>query len=307
MDYFINIIVLINIYIILALSFNLLLGYGGLFSLAHAISYGLGGYISALFAIKMGLPPILTIIISIVSVALFSLILAFPALRISGDYLVIASLGFQIFLVQVLLNLDITGGPAGLPGIPRMSIFGYQFTSATSFSIFTFILVLLVVAFKKWLVRLPFGRVLEAIREDEEATRSLGKNTAKYKLVIFMIASGIAGLAGGLYAHYFQYLNPYDFQMPESVLILSMVIIGGSGTIWGPIIGAILLVALPEALRFISLPTSVAAPLRQIMYTILVLLFLYFKPQGIIKAKPIIRKYKSAKPQKIIEEKRQAV
>lgn len=289
MDYFINIFVLINLYIILSMSFNLLLGYGGMFSLAQAIFYGLGGFLSALIAMKLGIHPAFSILISMVFVGLFSLLLAFPALRISGDYLVIASLGLQIFMVQVLLNLDITGGAAGLTGIPRLEFFGISFSKAIPFSILTLIIVVLLALFKRWLVHLPFGRVLRAIREDEVAAQSLGKNVSKYKLMIFMISSGMAALAGGLYAHYFQYINPYDYQMPESVLILSMVIVGGIGTIWGPIIGAVILVFLPEALRFITLPSSVAAPLRQIIYTVLVLGFLYFRPSGIIKPKSHVK------------------
>lgn len=281
MAYFVNILVLVNLYVILATSFNLLLGYAGLFSIAHSAFYGLGAYTSALAAAHLGLPLAVAIAVGVAFAALIGVALAIPTLRVSGDYLVIATLGFQVIVVRILLNLEITGGPGGLTGIRRITWFGQPFT-APGYVLFTGLVALAVLLLSRWVVRSPFGRVLKGIREDAVATAALGKHVNGFKVTAFAIASGLAALAGGLYGHYFQYVNPYDYQINESVLVLSMVVVGGMGTVWGPALGALLLVALPEALRFVSLPTSVAAPLRQIIYAVLVLAFLYLRPEGIL-------------------------
>jgi ABC-type branched-subunit amino acid transport system permease subunit len=280
-NYFVNILVLINLYVILAVSFNILLGYGGLFSIAHAAFYGVGAYTSALVVAHLGLPIPLAIVVAMAFTGVLGFALATPVIRVSGDYLAVVTLGLQIIIVRVLLNLDFTGGPAGLTGIKRMTFLGQPFTAPT-YALLTGVIAIVAVLVVRHIVRSPWGRVLKGIREDAVATESLGKNVNAFKLTSFTIATMLAAVAGGLYAHYFQYINPYDYQVQDSVLILSMVIVGGIGTVWGPVVGAVLLVAIPEALRFAALPTSVGAALRQVIYAVVVLGFIYLRPEGVV-------------------------
>jgi branched-chain amino acid transport system permease protein len=282
MNYIFDILILSFIYVVLTSSFNLLLGWGGLLSLAHAISYGIGAYISALLVIHTGMPILLAMLLSMIMTGILALLLAIPTLRVSGEYLAIASLGFSIVIVEILLNLDITGGTAGLTGIAKMAIFGISLTEGWMYALFTGIIAALTIVLVYRIANSPFGRVLKGIREDEKATAGLGKNVFFVRISVFFVSSALAGLAGSLYAHYYQYLNPHSFELSTTILIVSMLIIGGIGTYWGPVVGAFLLMGLPELLRFIDLSPDVKGPLQQILYVVIVLLFIYLRPNGII-------------------------
>lgn len=283
MNYVLHIITMINIYIILALSLNLLVGYNGLISLCQAAFYGIGAYISTLVIMKTGIGFIPAILISLLGSALLSLLISIPSIRLKGDYFVLSSLGFQIIVFTILYNwVDITRGPYGIPGIPRPEIFGFTINSVAAYALFSGIFAL-ICAFLIYLIgNSPFGRVLKAIREDEMATSALGKNVVKFKIVCFAISAAFASISGALFAGYMRYIDPTSFTLMESVFILSIVIIGGTGNIKGPILGAILLLVLPELLRFLNLPDSIAPNVRQIIYGLLIILIMRFRPQGIL-------------------------
>ncbi len=276
-----EIVVFINLYVILGVSFNLLVGYSGLFSMSHAAFYGIGAYASALLAMRLGMPFLLAALLGMLIAAAVSVPLAIPSLRVSGDYLVIASLGFQIILSSVFLNLDITGGAAGLPRIPPPAILGQTVRSAPGFVVFTLAFAALAVFFSYRLTSSPFGRVLRAMRDDEVAIQGLGKNIYATKVVVFAIAGAMAALAGALYGSYVGFISPPSFAVEESVFIFSLVIIGGAGTLMGSVAGAIVLEGLPELLRFVHLPYGTEAPLRQIIYAALLIAFMLFRPQGL--------------------------
>ncbi len=272
-----------SIYIILAVSYDLLIGYSGLFSVAHAAFYGIGAYVAGLLSVYFGLNFLLGAVIAMAVAALASVILAIPALRLPGDYLVIGSFGFVVIVNSIFLNLEsVTMGPGGLPGIAKPEFLGLHFTSLGSY----FVLVILVTALSYlacWrLVHSPLGRVLKAIREDEVATASLGKNIVKFKILIFVISGVLAALAGVLYAHYYTFISPYTFTVHESVYILSLVIVGGPGTLRGSVVGSMVLVILPTLIKFIHLPDDVAAPLRNMLYGALLVLFMIFRPTGLM-------------------------
>jgi len=282
MNYILHLVVLIEIYMILSLSLNLMTGYTGLVSLAHAAFYGIGGYISSLLMINYGIDFILSVIFAVGGSFIISLLISFASLRFKGDYFILVTLAFQVIVFSVLYNwVDLTRGPYGIPGIPKPNLFGFEIDSSFSFTIFGFVLMGLVTGFLVLLFSSPFGRTLQAIRDDEIAALSLGKNIVSYKIRSVSIASGCAALAGILYATYVTYIDPTSFTLDESILLLSMVIVGGTGNIKGPIIGAIILVLLPELLRFISIPDSIAANMRLIIYGLLLILFMRFRPQGI--------------------------
>ncbi len=282
MDYLIHVFILIAIYTTLAVSLDILAGYAGLLSIAQAAFYGLGAYSSALLAVNFGAPFLVGMVAGMAIAALVSFVVSLPSLRLHDDYFVIATFGFQMILFSLFNNwMDLTRGPLGIPGIPQPIVFGWTVQSnfefvflATSLASFAYFIV-------RRAVISPFGRVLRAIREDEMFAQSMGKNTLHFKVTAFAISAALAASAGSLYANYITYIDPTSFTVMESILVISMVIIGGAGSRWGPVIGAVVLVTLPEALRFLGLPSSVAANLRQIIYGVLLVLMMMFRPQGL--------------------------
>ncbi len=267
MIYLLHIFILIGIYVILSLSLNLIAGYTGILSIAHAAFYGIGAYIAALLALNLSSPFLLNLVLAVIGSAILGALIGIPSLRIKDDYFIIATFAFQIITFSILNNLvSFTGGPMGLPGIPQPVIFGIKISSHIAFLILITILCIFVYFICHRIVKSPFGRILKAIREDEVFTQSLGKNVSGYKVKIFMISSGLAAIAGVMYATYITYIDPTSFTVMESIFIISIVIIGGAGNLKGSIVGAIVLVMLPELLRFVGLPNSVAANIRQMLY-----------------------------------------
>jgi branched-chain amino acid transport system permease protein len=213
-----------------------------------------------------------------------------PSLRLHDDYFVIATFGFQMVIFSIFNNwIGLTRGPYGITGIPQPVLFGWTVRSHLEFAALTLAFTALSYLIISLITSSPFGRVLRAIREDELLTKSLGKNTLRFKVTAFAISSALAALAGSLYAHYTTFIDPTSFTVMDSILVISMVIIGGAGYRWGPLIGAVVLVTLPEVLRFVGLPSSTAANLRQVIYGILLVGVMMLKPQG------IVTRYRSSK------------
>ena len=283
MEYFLHIVIIASIYIVLAVSLDLLAGHGGLLSLAHAAFYGLGAYSAALLATRCGAGFITGVLSGMVVAFVVSFLISLPSLRLHDDYFVIATFGFQMILLSILNNwTDVTRGPLGIPGIPRPVLFGWQVTAPSGFMVLSLLFAGIAWTVVWRLSSSPFGRVLRTIREDEVLAKSLGKNTLRFKITAFAVSAALAASAGSLYAHYITYIDPTSFTVMESILVISMVIIGGAGSKWGPVIGAVVLVTLPEALRFIGLPTSVAANARQVLYGALLVIMMMFRPRGLV-------------------------
>ncbi len=285
MEFVGSMLIQIGIFSILATSFNLIIGYGGLMSIAHPIFFALGAYGSGLITQATGIPVPLGIVFGIAIATLASIALALPSLRVSGDYLVIASIGFQLGLLQIIKNSDWSGGPGGLTNIPPMiSTVGpaatWSYIAIVAGAALASILVV------RWLVQGDYGRAITAMRDDEEAFKGLGRDAVSLKLVLFAIGSGLAGLAGGLYGHYFLFVTPEQFEVLYSAAMLTMVVVGGIRTIWGPALGAILLQFMPQAINFLKLPSSVTGPLQGILFTGLVLVFLFLRPHGLFGREP---------------------
>ena len=283
MEYIFHVLVLVGIYTVLTVSLDILAGHTGLLSITHAAFYGLGAYTSALLAVHFGVPFLVGILVGIAVASMTSFIVSLPSLRLHDDYFVIATFGFQVILFSIFNNwMGLTGGPLGIPSIPQPSILGLTIRSPSSLVILAAILSAFAYIVVGLISSSPFGRVLRAIREDEVFTQSLGKNTLWFKVTAFAVSAALAALAGSLYAHYITYIDPTSFTVMESILIISMVIIGGAGSRWGPLIGAIVLVTLPEVLRFVGLPSSVAANLRQIIYGMLLVVMMMVRPRGLV-------------------------
>jgi len=283
MEYLLHILILIGIYAILSVSLNLIAGYTGLISIAHAAFYGVGAYVAALMALNLHSPFLVNIVCAVILSGLLGALVGIPSLRIRDDYFVIATFAFQVITFSILNNwVSFTGGPMGLPGIPQPTIFGLTVSSHLGFLLLVGFSCAVVLWISHRLVQSPFGRVLKAIREDEVFAQAAGKNVASYKVLVFVIGAGMAAVAGVMYAYYISFIDPTSFTVMESIFIISIVIIGGAGNLWGPVAGAVVLVLLPELLRFIGLPSSVAANLRQIIYGGLLVAFMMWRPRGFL-------------------------
>jgi ABC-type branched-subunit amino acid transport system permease subunit/ABC-type branched-subunit amino acid transport system ATPase component len=280
-DYVLHVALNILLYAILGVSFNLLIGYTGLFAISHAAFFGIGAYASGLLALHAGWGFPWGTLLGMVAAGIVGVGIALPALRVSGDYLVIVSFGLQTIVFSVMLNWqDVTRGVAGLPGIPRPTIFGWKVATPLAYLPLFLVVAGLCVLLAWRLSRSPLGRVLKAIREDEVATQALGKNITRFKVTIFVVAGALAAVAGSLYAHYVTFVNPLSFTLEESIFIMAVVIVGGAGNLWGSLLGALCLV-MPESLRFLALPPTVSGAIRQMIYGLLLVLFMRFRPQGL--------------------------
>jgi branched-chain amino acid transport system permease protein len=275
--------VMICLYSILAISFNLLIGFAGLFAFGHAVFYAVGAYATTLATMRLGLSFPLPLLISVALTGAIGLAVALPSLRISGIYLVITTLALQVIAIDILINwTSVTGGPTGLSGIPALKILGYSFNGPARMFPVALAAAALVFLIAWQVGNSPFGRALRAMRENESAAASVGKNIVYAKVSVFGLSAALAAVAGSLFAHYFSYIGPDSFQVSEVVLILSMVVIGGTGNLLGSVMGAVILVLLPEALTFLDLPQSIAGQLRVLLYGCVLILFLVFRPEGLL-------------------------
>lgn len=283
MEYLLHIFILIGIYLITAASLNLIAGYTGLLSIAHAAFYGVGAYVVALMGLKLGMPFWLSLPCAMAGAALLGIAVAFPALRVHDDYFVLATFGLQVIVTSVMNNwVDVTGGPLGLPGIPQPTLFGVTLSAHWQMLLLVWTLAVMSFWLLHRLVHAPFGRVLRAIREDEVFAQSLGKNVVKYKVLAFVIGAAFAAIGGSLYAIYITFIDPTSFTVQESIFMLAIVIVGGAGNLWGSGVGAMVLVTLPELLRFVGLPSAIAANVRQILYGSLLVVMMLWRPQGLL-------------------------
>jgi branched-chain amino acid transport system permease protein len=282
MNYLCHILIMICLYAILAQSLNLVVGYGGLLSLSHAAFYGMGAYIATLLMMQAHWPFALSLIAAVAAVGMIAWAISSLATRLNGDFFVLATLGFQMIVFAILYNLvDVTRGPYGIPGVPRPSLFGFSIISPLAFVALAFVAALLCCGVLQILLSSPYGRTLQAVREDEIAAASLGKDVNAFKRSAFSWAGAIAAVPGVIFATYSSYIDPTSFGLEESIFILCILIIGGAGNLRGPIVGAVLLVLLPEILRFLKVPDSVAANFRQILYGVALVLMMRLRPQGI--------------------------
>ncbi len=283
MEYLLHILIISGIYIILTLSLNLILGYTGIPALGHIAFACVGAYTSSLLALNYGISPWIGLVIGACFASLLGLVIGFPSIRLKGDYLALATFGFGVIVYSVSKNwADLTRGPMGLPGIPKFSLFGFELQPVWSYLILVIVFVALTGFAINRIGNSPFGRILRSIRDDEIASLSIGTNINKYKLSVFVIGAFFAGIAGSLYAHYITFIDPSSFTVMESIAVLLMVVFGGMGSIKGSFIGALILVIFPEMLRFLGMPSSVAAPLRQMIYGLLLIVLMIKRPQGII-------------------------
>ena len=284
--YYFQVLILVGINIVLAVSLNLVNGFTGQFSIGHAGFMAVGAYTSAMFSLKVG-PALLASLAMLPSpiaqgvVLLFALVaggllaavagylVGLPSLRLRGDYLAIVTLGFGEIIRVLILNVDAIGGARGLPGIPQYSNFFWVFG-----------VVVVVVVLARNLAHSTHGRALFAIRDDEVAAEALGVDTTRYKVIAFVLGAFFAGVAGGLFAHFLSYLNPSTFTFLKSIEVIAMVVLGGMGSISGSVMAAVVLTLMPELLRAVK-------DYRMVIYALMLIVLMITRPQGLMGTREI--------------------
>jgi branched-chain amino acid transport system permease protein len=273
--YHLNVMVFAGIHVLLALGLNLVMGYTGQVSLGHAAFYGVGAYGSGVLTTKLGMDPWLAAAAALGISMVIALAIGIPSLHLQGYYLSVATLGFGIILHIVFIEMaSLTGGPSGLVGIPELSLFGVPLNTDLRYYVLVWLVVAVTVVGAFRLVDSRLGRALRAIGTDETAATLCGINTWAAKVQIFVIAAGIASLGGSLYAHYITFLSPDSFGFMFSVELIVMVVVGGTRSIWGSVVGAVLLTVLPEYLR-------VMKDYDVLVYGAIVIVVVMWAPSGI--------------------------
>ena len=269
-----QVLVTIGIAIIMALGLTIVTGMTGQLSLGHAAFMSIGAFASAIMTIRTGIPFMLNLLLAGAVSAAAAAAVGWPILRLSGDYLAICTLGFAEIIKVVFLNLDATNGALGLSVPPPQT--------SLPLPLIVWLAAALGVTVTLLISRSPFGRALKAIRDDEIAAESVGINCAAFKITSFAAGAFLAGVGGGLYAHVISYINPSDFGFLKSVDMLSMVVLGGLGSVPGAVLGAAVLGAAPELLRFM-------AQYRMLVYGLLLVVLMAFRPNGLLGGVDITR------------------
>jgi branched-chain amino acid transport system permease protein len=274
--YYLLVLNIIAINGLVVLGLNLLIGFAGQISLGHAAFFGMGAYFSAIFTTMYNTPPWPTLLVVMVFTALVAYLLGIPTLRLAGHYLVMATLGFNIILYVLMVQMEYwTGGPSGFAGIPPLHLGSLPIQGDLHYYwlLWSFLLLIFFVSLN--LVDSRVGRALRAIHENELVANALGVNTERYKVIIFAISAAYASLAGSLYAHYLSFISPKTFDIFYSVQIVTMVVVGGIGNLWGGLLGAAVLTALPEVLHGMR-------DYALLFYGLILMGVLVFFPEGLL-------------------------
>jgi len=273
--YYIGILTFTGINIIITIGLSLLMGYTGQISLGQAAFFGIGAYTTGILTTRFAMPIILSLPLSLLLTIAVAFIVGIPTLRLRGHYLAMATLGMGE-IVHIVFNelLSLTGGPSGFGNIPVISLFGCTLDTDIRYYIFVWAFVSCVLFLSLNIIHSRIGRALKAIHKEEQTALSLGVNTSKLKLYIFVLSAGYAALAGFLYAHYITFLSPGTFSLNFSVLLVTMVAVGGMEHVWGAIIGTVVLTVLPEYLRFFK-------DFDILIYGVILVAIMLLRPEGL--------------------------
>jgi branched-chain amino acid transport system permease protein len=274
-EYILNVAVLAGIYVILTTGLNITNGLTGLMSFGYAAFYGIGAYTAAILATRYGMPFWATFAAAGIVAGAFGVAIALPTLRLKGIFLALITIGFQEIVFLVTLNwISLTRGPMGIPGIPPPSLGGYSFESNRDYFYLILALNVVTLLLVSRIMDSRVGRMFVAIREDDVAAQSVGIPVFPARMLSFVFSTVLAGVAGAFFAHHARFVSADSFRLDETFVILTMLIVGGMGTLVGPIIGAVFLVILPEVARFL-------AHYREIVYGTILIAVILFRPQGI--------------------------
>lgn len=293
MSYLFHLMVYLSVYAIGAIGMNLIAGYSGLLALSYAAYFAVGSYVCALVMVVLGWSFPAAAALGVATSMLLSLAVAIPSLRYGGDLFAIVSLAVQTLIFGMIYNWtspqrelgslrNLTNGPLGIAGIPRPEILGHRFVGLGEMALLSVFITVVCAAVIWRLVSSPWGRLSKCVRDDALAARGLGKVVGKNRIEVFAIGCGLAALAGALYATYIGYVDPTVATVDQSIVMLSAVIIGGLGNFRGPIVGALILLCVPEALRLLQFSEASAATIRVLLYGVLLLVVVHARPQGIV-------------------------
>jgi len=282
MEYILHILIFTAIYSIAGLGLNLLSGFTGLVSVAQGAFMGIGAYTVAILMTTLQLNFFIALLIGVIITSLVAFMLGYVFSKLNGDYFVLGTIGFASLIYSMAQNLSsITRGPLGIPGIPSPTIFGINFGSNFSFFILALTMLAVCYGILHFITSNSFGRVLKAIREDEKALQIFGYKTSHYKLIAFVLAGALGAMSGGLLASYLTFIDPASFNLTLSVFILTGIILGGLASLPGTVAGVLILVLVPEALRFVGFSSEIAGQMREMTYGLILILFMMYRPKGI--------------------------
>jgi branched-chain amino acid transport system permease protein len=275
-EYYLSLLVFVGINSLMTMGLSMLMGYAGQISLGHAAFFGIGAYSSGILTTKYFFHPVGAFMIGIFLSALIAFLVGKPTLRLKGHYMAVATLGFGEILFIVFNELSsLTGGPSGLSGIPPLMIFGHPLEGATYlYLVWAFVILLLV--FSLNVINSRVGRALRALHGSELAAGAMGVDASRFKVQVFVLSAIYASTAGSLYAHFITFISPSSFSFMFSILLLMMVVVGGAETIWGALLGTLLLTLLPEYLRGLE-------DFEVLVYGAILMVVLLFMPQGILE------------------------
>ncbi len=288
-EYYLTLFNFIGIHTILVVGLNLLMGYAGQISLGHAAFFGLGAYTSGILTVTYGINPWLALVAGLAVSGLAAFLIGLPALKLRGYYLAMATLGFGVIVYIVFNELQSwTGGPSGLAAIPALAVGGFSFNSPFRLYLLIWPTVILILALSASLVDSRVGRALRALHDSEAAAESLGINTQRLKLLIFVWSALYASLAGSLYAHTLNFIAPSSFDIMFSIKLVTMVVVGGMASIWGSLLGAGVLTVLPELLVFFH-------DFEVVIFGGILMVVMIFLPRGLIRGLLDLREFRRYK------------
>lgn len=282
--YILSTLIIIGLYGLICTGLSMLMGYAGQISLGHAAFYGIGAYSSAFVTVKMGLPSVAGIAVGILLAALIAYIVGIPTLKLTGHYLALATLGFGMIMFAIFKQLKgVTGGLEGFLNIPPLNFFGIKIDTDIKYYYFVWILVLVGILVTRNIIQSRVGRALRSIESSEVASDSIGVDTRKYKLQVFIMSAVFASVAGSIYAHYISFINPMLFNSNTSIHLLIMSVLGGGASIWGGLVGALTYVSLGEVLKEIMpiFVTTGSDEFKIIFFGIVLVVMLIYMPEGL--------------------------
>src|SRR3989338_2797548 len=278
-DYLIYLLTSVAIWVIAGVSYQVSIGFAGIMNLGFVALMGIGGYAYALLIRAADLNPSISLALACIAPIPFALLLSFLTKLVRGDYLALMTLWFSLVITILLMNLEsITRGALGIPGIIRPA----AISQSSTFAFFAAACAALLSFFAIKLQRSPLGTVMAALRDDELAAQTFGKNTFRVKIIAFVLSSIGAGFSGALLAMFLGFIDPVSFYLPQLIIVLTFVIVGGLASVPGIIIAATGLTLLPELLRFLPFPTETVGALRAIIYSLILLIIILYRPKGIL-------------------------
>lgn len=285
LNFMLLILIYTGIYALMAMGQNVITGYVGLLSLTQAGFFAIGSYTTAILSVNFGWNFWLTVPLAGIIAALFGVLIGLPTLRLKGDYLAIATLGFGEIVRNVLNNWDsLTRGPMGIQRIPMVTILGYRISPYTKYSFLIMVWIFVLVGYLLFdrLAKSRMGRALEAIREDEIAASSMGINTTKYKVWAFALGAFAAGIAGSLEAVFTLSVTPGSFTFMVSIMVLCMVVLGGMGNFKAVVLGAFIIQFISYFPQLVGLSNVIPPQFRQVLFGVILVVMMIWRPQGIL-------------------------